>query len=115
MQDFSVIIIFFSATTGKGILIEENSNDTFDGTEQIGSGDASTSNIELKTNENALIDRIVSLVTQKIEPRLSGTLWNNHNLNNPNTSVIQTPKLDGPIHYNNTITKNDENDKYGLK
>ena len=55
----------------------------------------------------------MSLVTQKIEPRISGNLGNNYNLNNPNTSLIQTPNLDGPIPYNNTITKNDENDKYG--
>ena len=57
----------------------------------------------------------MSLVTQKIEPRLSGPLWNNYNLNQPSTSVIETPQLHGPLPYNNTITKNDENDKYGIK
>ena len=91
--------------------MEENfDNDSFEDNDQIGSGSETT---ELKTNQNALIDRIVSLVTQKLEPRLSGNLWNNYNLHNPSTSIVQTPKLEAPLHYNNTITKNDENDKYG--
>ena len=59
------------------------------------------------------MEKIALLVTKKIEPRLSNTSWNNFNLSSPNSATINDAKLDGPIHYDNTITKSHENDQFG--
>ena len=53
-------------------------------------------------------------MTKKIYPRLPQSTWNNFNLNSPNTSMIEQPNTSAPIHYNNTLPKNDENDIYGI-
>ena len=60
------------------------------------------------------MEKIALLVTKKIEPRLSNTSWNNFNLTSPNSANIAESKLDGPLHYDNTIRKNHENDQFGL-
>ena len=53
-------------------------------------------------------------MTQKIEPRLTNSTWKNFNLTSPNTAVIKDSELEGPIHYNNIILKDQENDQYGI-
>ena len=55
----------------------------------------------------------MTLVSQKLETRLTGILPNNFNLTAPSTSARTDENLDGPIHYDGVITKSDENDKYG--
>ena len=56
----------------------------------------------------------MSLVSQKLEPRLSGILPNNFNLTSASTATNKDEKIDGPIHYDNIVSKSDQNDKYGL-
>ena len=65
------------------------------------------------SNEDAFVERIVSIVTEKIQPRLAGALWKSFNLTSPSTSTIETQNLKAPLHYDNVISKSDENDKYG--
>jgi hypothetical protein len=59
------------------------------------------------------VNKIAYLVTKKIYPRLPETKWNNFNLTSPNTSMLERPPTGPPIHYDNSLPKNDENDIYG--
>ena len=95
--------------------INDESNDDdktqSDDLEQFGSGsgnDVSLSEPQPSTsqfisNEDAFVERIAKLVTEKIEPRLTNSTWKNFNLSSPNTAIIKDTNLEGPIHYNNTI------------
>ena len=110
-------IIFF-AETGKGVLDEGNfdHDDDSSETDQMGAGSVpiQSSSQAFISNEDAFVEKIALLVSKKIEPRLSNTSWNNFNLSSPNSATITESKLDGPVHYDNTITKNQENDQFGL-
>ena len=57
--------------------------------------------------------KIASLVTKNLQPRLPETIWNNYNLSTPNTAVAKPSKTTAPQHYDNTKSKDDENDLYG--
>lgn len=53
-------------------------------------------------------------MTKKIYPRLPQRTWNNFNLTSPNTSVVESPNTSAPIHYDNNLEKDNENDIYGF-
>jgi hypothetical protein len=88
---------------------------------QVGSGTAMPKKVQSGTgssasmisNEDEFVNKIAILVTKKIQPRLPETIWNNFSLTSPNTSMIEPSNTSPPIHYNNTINKDDENDMYG--
>jgi hypothetical protein len=67
------------------------------------------------SHEDEFVNKIAILVARKIQPRLPETIWNNFNLTSPNSSMIGPSNTNPPIHYNNTINKDDENDSYGKK
>ena len=79
----------------------------------MGSG-ASTSNQQITSNEDAFVEKIAQLVTKKIQPRLPESIWNNFSLTTPISAIVEDSKLDGPLHYNNTLSKDHENDEFGL-
>ncbi len=57
------------------------------------------------------------LVKQQLNPladaRPMVTTWSNFDLTPPSTSVIGSVNTSPPLHYNNLLKKNDENDIYG--
>ena len=88
--------------------IEKDKLDNLD-SYQSGSGVAKTS----ISNDEEFVNRIALLVTKKIHPRLPETIWNNFNLSEPNTAMTTQPNTLPPLHYDNVMEKNDENDVYG--
>lgn len=78
----------------------------------VQSGTGSSTSITIP-NEDDFVNKIAILVSKKIQPRLPETIWNNFNLTSPNTSMIGPPNTSAPLHYNNTINKDDENDIFG--
>jgi hypothetical protein len=72
----------------------------------------------MNTIENdQFISKVAELVGQKLSPLLNArpvvTSWSNYNTSLPSTSVIGSVNTDPPLPYNNTIKKNDENDRFG--
>ena len=65
------------------------------------------------SNEDAFVEKIARLVTQKIEPRLTNSTWKSFNFSSPDTAIVKDSQLEAPIHYNNTINKDQANDQYG--
>jgi hypothetical protein len=65
------------------------------------------------SNDEEFINKIAMLVTKKIHPRLPQTIWNNFSLTSPSTSTTASENTSPPLHYDNVINKNDENDIYG--
>ena len=120
-----IIGFFFSESShskSQQQTIHKDSNDeghdeeSSDGLDQIGTGQSESkpSTSQFISNEDAFVEKIALLVTQKIEPRLTNSTWKNFNLTSPNTAVIKDSELEGPIHYNNIILKDQENDQYGI-
>lgn len=118
------ILISDDQTKNKGHIGDEDSHNDDEESSQVGSGNTAVSKVIQSgsgssrsiavQNEDEFINKIAILVTKKIQPRLPETIWNNFNLTSPNTSMIAQPNTSPPLHYNNTITKDDENDIYGI-
>ncbi len=85
---------------------------SFDSFEQSGSGNKNSS------ENDEFISKVAELVGQKLNPLLNArpvvSTWSNFNTSLPSTSVIGSVNTDPPLHYNNTIFKNDENDQFGM-
>ena len=105
--------IFYSILGGSGDqqIEDDKLNQEGDQPNQTGAGSKETENINLHSDD--FVNKIAFLVTKKIYPRLPESTWSNFNLTTPNTSMIEGPNTSAPIHYDNTLTKNDENDIYG--
>ena len=109
----------FFISESKGV--EENASDSEDSlkTDQVGSGEAIQSSSggfsseRYISNEDAFVEKIALLVTKKINPRLTNNGWTNYDLSSPNTAITSDSKLDGPLHYDNTLSKDHENDGFG--
>ncbi len=91
----------------------ESDQDTDDSFNQTGSGETKPR----KSDDEDFIQKVAYLVGEKLNPLLKArpvsTLWSNYDISLPSTSLLETPDSTPPLHYNNTISKNDENDSYG--
>ena len=72
--------------------------------EQFGSG----------SKNEKFIEKIVSLVSQKLQPPIATTQWQNYNLNPPNTSTLASPDSTPTLKFDNVLTNN-KNDKFDQK
>jgi hypothetical protein len=95
---------------------EQSSSETLSGSgnpkesPQFGSGSQKRS---AASSEDEFVNKIAILVTKKIYPRMPESIWNNYNLTSPGTSMVEPANTTPPIHYDNILNKDDENDIYG--
>ncbi len=85
--------------------------------DQQGSGSSGNNKkSDLEENED-FIAKVAHLVGQKLNQPVFNrpvvTTWSNYDLSLPNSAALAKPDTSAPLHFNNTIRKNDENDQFG--
>jgi hypothetical protein len=80
---------------------------------QTGSGESKAQ----KSDDEDFIQKVAYLVGEKLNPLLNArpvsTIWSNYDISLPSSSTFAAPNSTPPLRYNNTISKNDENDIFG--
>ncbi len=66
------------------------------------------------STEDTLISKIVDLVTEKLKSP-EQKLGAGNNLLPPTAELVPSDETSPPLHFNNTIVKNDDNDNFGKK
>ncbi len=79
-------------------------------------GEQSGSGIS-KNSDEEFISKVADLVGKKLTPLLNArpvqTTWSNFNTSLPTTAIVTSDDTSPPLHFNNSITKNDQNDIFG--
>ena len=99
--------LFLDALHGRGenhIDEDSSSNSDSDHINQFGSG----------SKQNKFIEKIASLVSQKLQPPIATTEWQNYNLNPPNSTILATTNSTPTLKFENVLTAN-KNDKFDQK
>ena len=64
--------------------------------------------------KSQFIEKIASLVSQKLQPPIATTEWQNYNLNPPNVSILASTNSTPALKFENVISNN-KNDKFDQK
>ena len=89
---------------GGGQYLHDDDSSSISDNEQIGCG----------SKNEKFIEKIASLVSQKLQPPIATTQWQNYNLNPPNVSTLATPDSTPALKFDNVLTNN-KNDKFDQK
>ncbi len=116
MLHIYLLFFFFSESSNLPKNNSDNGEITLTPSNQQGSGNNKSTDLE--ENED-FISKVAHLVGQKLNHPLINArpvvnTWSNYERSFPNTAAVATPDTSAPLHFNNTIFKNDENDQFGM-
>jgi hypothetical protein len=111
-----IYILYFileSSTPKHAEDTEGKTSDISDTLDQSGSGNKTEDK-----DSDAFISKVAHLVGQKLQNPLWNarpvvTAWTNFDTSLPSTAITTKPDTTAPLHYNNPVAKNDENDTFG--